>query len=94
MVPLQPGTRRFTPERVHLLRALHDSGLTSISHLARECGVAYKTMAQVVKRQSYREVREYPGYLHYHANMEVLGVKVPSLEVLMEMDRGAHGYSV
>jgi DNA-binding MarR family transcriptional regulator len=77
MTPYQRGLRVLTPERVQLVRVLHDRGLCSIAHLARQCNVTEKTMARIVKRRSYRDIAERPDVLRQFAGKVVLEVEVP-----------------
>lgn len=77
MISYQPGRRVMTPERVQWIRALWDAGLCSQEHLARQCNVNVKTIRQIVKRLTYREIPDRPGLLRDYAGKTVMGVEVP-----------------
>jgi predicted transcriptional regulator len=77
MTPYQKGARLFTPDRVQIIRALHDTGLASMRHLAKVCDVDVKTIRRIVKRESYQDVEEIRDLLAEYAGKTVLDVEVP-----------------
>lgn len=76
MTPYQLGMRVLTPERVRIVRAMHDQGLAPMTHLARECNVSVKTISKIVRRESYKDVAEVPAVLEPFAGKVILGVQL------------------